>query len=547
MVLDSSGHRVSTGHVSQPDPDTVSVRLRPGLPDGAYVGDYTVTSTDGHIVSGGVVFLVGAASAGRIGLLARHTSPVAGDLDKLGQFLTYLGVLGACGLAFFRAFVVDDDRERSRLARFTLVAAGAGVVGMAVTVEAQMALVNGGAASPWSTTLARAALSGGLGAQSAVQLVGLAGCLWSVQARRRTTAQSLALYSTLGAAGAFVLFGHAKAASPSWATIPADAVHLFFAALWLGGLIGLVVVLRSRLRAADDEGERRRDGDGGHPGRPPAPPERAASSGSVAVLARAEPILATERQPSPPSRPVADTVLAATVTTVRRVSSLAAVSVLCLLVAGTVLALSLVGSVSALFETTYGQLLLVKLAVFALVLVMAGYNRWFLLPWVMPDSQGHVSTARLGAGWRVLMRTGRAEALGVVVILGLTAVLANSTPPASAAAVARPVEFSQSAPFAGGHLRLRITPNQALVNDLEVQITDANGNPVDHAQSVAAYFTLASPSVGPLEADMTRVGVGRYTLNDTPLPPIVGTWQITLQIRVSDFDETDVTFTDRVR
>ena len=46
---------------------------------------------------------------------------------------------------------------------------------------------------------------------------------------------------------------------------------------------------------------------------------------------------------------------------------------------------------------------------------------------------------------------------------------------------------------------------------------------------------------------MTRVGVGRYTLNDTPLPPIVGTWQITLQIRVSDFDETDVTFTDRVR
>ena len=60
VVLDSSGHRVSTGHVSQPDPDTVSVRLRPGLPDGAYVGDYTVTSTDGHIVSGGVVFLVGA-------------------------------------------------------------------------------------------------------------------------------------------------------------------------------------------------------------------------------------------------------------------------------------------------------------------------------------------------------------------------------------------------------------------------------------------------------------------------------------------------------
>ena len=40
------------------------------------------------------------------------------------------------------------------------------------------------------------------------------------------------------------------------------------------------------------------------------------------------------------------------------------------------------------------------------------------------------------------------------------------------------------------------------------------------------------------------MGVGRYALIDTPFPPIVGKWQITLQIRVSDFNEADVNFTD---
>ena len=77
---------------------------------------------------------------------------------------------------------------------------------------------------------------------------------------------------------------------------------------------------------------------------------------------------------------------------------MAVVSVIALMVAGTVLGMTLVGSVSALFETTYGQLLLVKLAVFGLLLVMAGYNRWFLLPWLDPGdgAAGHADGSHSG-------------------------------------------------------------------------------------------------------------------------------------------------------
>ena len=62
-MLDSNGKRVQVGS-SHLLPDT----LRPPCPlrsgSGAYVSNYTVTSVDGHVVSGGIVFLVGNVKAG---------------------------------------------------------------------------------------------------------------------------------------------------------------------------------------------------------------------------------------------------------------------------------------------------------------------------------------------------------------------------------------------------------------------------------------------------------------------------------------------------
>ena len=107
--------------------------------------------------------------------------------------------------------------------------------------------------------------------------------------------------------------------------------------------------------------------------------------------------------------------------------------------------------------------------------------------------------------------------------------------------------FAQTQPFEGGHISLRITPNQALVNNFVVQFTGPDGAPVDKAESVSAYLILPAENVGPIVTDLHRVGVGKFVLSNTPDPPIVGTWQITLQIQVSPFDEPDASFVDVVR
>jgi hypothetical protein len=142
--------------------------------------------------------------------------------------------------------------------------------------------------------------------------------------------------------------------------------------------------------------------------------------------------------------------------------------------------------------------------------------------------------------------TVRLEAFGMVAVLGVTAMLANGTP-SNGAIAPPPVAFSQSQPFDSGHVSLHISPNAALVNDWTVQFTDASGAPADSAESVSIYLVLPAQNVGPIETDMKKVGVGRFALTNSPNPPIVGKWQVVLQVQVSEFSQPDVSFVDTVQ
>ena len=232
------------------------------LGPGAYVSDYTVTSVDGHVVSGGIVFLVGHVKAGAITTLARPRTSLANWVDDFGQFLVYLGVLVASGLAFFLAFILRGGNERRRLRRWVYVATALGLVGMAVTGGAQSVLSGGGPSALTHWSIDTQSFGGKFGEQCAAQLVGLAACLASLHLRRTISRQFASFYGLLVAAGAFVLFGHALVSQERWLSIPADIVHVAFVAMWAGGLVGLVTVLRRRTRTARLAGQLSGDGAG---------------------------------------------------------------------------------------------------------------------------------------------------------------------------------------------------------------------------------------------------------------------------------------------
>jgi putative copper export protein/mono/diheme cytochrome c family protein len=100
-----------------------------------------------------------------------------------------------------------------------------------------------------------------------------------------------------------------------------------------------------------------------------------------------------------------------------RFSVLGIACVAILLASGIVNALFLVGSFAALFGTPYGQLLVVKLAVFAAMLGIAAINRWRLTPQLANDDRARGTLRRnamleIGAGVVVIAIVG---ALGAMV------------------------------------------------------------------------------------------------------------------------------------
>jgi copper transport protein len=550
IVLNSSGQQVqvASGH---PSPATLSATLPASLGPGAYVSDYTVTSVDGHVVSGGIVFLVGNVKAGAITALARPRTSFTNWVDDFGQFLVYLGVLVASGLAFFLAFVLRGGDERRRLRLWTYAATGVGIIGMAVTGAAQSALTGGGFSAVTHWSIATQSFGGKFGEQCGAQLVGLAACLVSLHLRSAMSRQFAAFYGLLVAAAAFVLFGHALVSQERWLSIPADIVHVVFVAMWAGGLVGLVTVLRSRTRAARLAGQFR----SGHAGDEGLGGVGAGTSSGLTRAAGAATSTALLERPAPAAHSggpggagggdAEGTLLAETAGVVGRFSTMAGISFAGILVAGTLLAIVEVGSVANLFETGYGQLLLLKIALVGLLLVLAWYNRYLLLPGLFSAAAAG-RPAALARGWQRLVSTVRLEALGMVAILGVTAVLANGTP-SNGASSPPPVPFTQTQPFDGGHVTLHITPNAALVNDWTVQFTGPGGAPANLAESVSVYLVLPSQNVGPIETDMHKVGVGRFVLTNSPNPPIVGKWQIVLQVQVSEFSQPDVSFVDTVQ
>lgn len=109
---------------------------------------------------------------------------------------------------------------------------------------------------------------------------------------------------------------------------------------------------------------------------------------------------------------------------IRRFSNFGLVTVGVLLITGIINALYLAGSVPALIETDYGRLLLIKVALFVVMIAIAAVNRQVWTPRLLRD--GSAGRAALG---RVRRNAAIEAGLGAVIIV-IVAVLGVTPPPA---------------------------------------------------------------------------------------------------------------------
>ena len=485
-VLDADGKTVDVGNSEVVGGRTLVAPISETLSDGTYVATYRVLSADGHPVSGSLLFAVGA------GALDRSAQPSSsGDrlweiIGGISRFIMYLAALVAAGVAFFLAFIHDRAEDRWRIVPFVRIGSILALLSAIGIVMSQAALLTGkGAGAITDSTVLRDVLNQNLGWSLALLMIGLAAVHLSTDIPKKVVSQSLAVYGGLAVTVSFAVWGHATELSPTAISLAADAIHATAAALWLGGLVGLVMVLSVRT------------------------PETVRATAGI----------------------------------IGRFSRMAFWSVIALTLAGLTLTITGSGaSLNSILTTTWGQLVLAKIGLTLIVVLIAAWNRRTLVPSLTSPTE---NTDELAVRWATLLRTIRAEAVLLVAVLALTAIVVN-VPPARTAVVAKADRVDITQRVDTGNVQLSVDPAIVGPNTVAVRYTDGTGQPINVANSMSIEFSQPSAGLEPITRQVPASEPGVFVIQGNELS-IPGTWTITIAVRTGDFTEQRTSFEVPVR
>ena len=523
-VLDPAGLEIGDGPAAARaggGSDTVRVGLRPGqYGPGSYTVAWRVVSTDTHPVTGAFVFSVGHPSAASAAPAA--TSP--GDSATVAALYVVVRMLayGSFAAMIGAAALLPACRPAGATRRIGFRTAAAGWTGLLVSTVATL-LIQGpygrgtGLADVLDPTALAATLRLPLGSALVARLALLAVAAVHLLWLRRDVETSRRHRVALGACGAVLaagiaatwsVSGHGADGPQPLLGVAADAAHLVAMGVWLGGLLVLAVVLAR-------------------------PPER----------------VDVARGPD---------------ATVGRFSPIAFGCVVVLVATGCYQAWRQLGSVSAVVDTGYGRLLLVKVVAVAALLGVAALSRraWHRSRELAParavaGPAGVAEPAGTAAGGSVLATLERAKppepppgraALARTVlfevglaaaVLGVTAILVGTAPGRAAGADPEPasVSYDTGGPGGTGSLTVHTAPARTGPNRVEITVRGATGAPVDPAE-LDVEAGLPDRRLGPLELPVRRHGPGDYRADaQIPLP---GTWQLAVTVRTSETDQSTV-------
>lgn len=434
-VFDARGEAV--GSSSSVDGETLVVDLTDRVADGTLVVLWRILSADGHPVTGSLSFSVGAPSETVVRPPDGSTGTPSPGLLSLARWVGYVGLLAGAGLVAFALLFLPGGRLVDKARRRVVVAARAGavaavvgwLVGLPLTVLYQLGggVVSLAAAATWSALPMTEYVVVAVVVLAVVLAVRLLGD--GEPARPRAVASGLAALVALGAPA---LTGHTRAATPEAVAVAADVLHLVAGSVWLGGLVGLALVL---------------------------PDLAGRGSLGAEVLTR---------------------------------FSAGAAGVLVALVAtGSLLAWRILGSWAALVDTGYGRLLLAKVAIVLVVVAAAVWNRWRFVP-LLQDADRRRDRR---ASARLVVRATAAEAGALVLVLLLTGLLVDRSPEESPVA-APAGAGTRSATLGAVRVEVTLEPLGVGPGTVTLTMTDAAGEPTEGFEAPRARLATDELDLG---------------------------------------------------
>ncbi|MEU4608900.1 copper resistance CopC/CopD family protein [Streptomyces umbrinus] len=554
-VLSPENRRVNAGDTEHASgrSDSVRVPLDDGLADGTYTVAWRVVSADSHPISGAFTFSIGKPSETTASVSAEPAvNPASGALYDIARYGAYAAVALLIGAATFvlvcRPASAEPLRGLVRAGWWVLVATTAALLlfrgpyergtGPSTLLDPEL-IENTLTSRPGWALLARLALLAG----AAVFLVRLGrGAAAETegpekeQVRPKPVVLAVGGVLAVGLAGTWAAAEHASAGIQVPLAMTSSMLHLLAMAVWLGGLAALLTTLHR----------------------------------SEALLSAAS---------------------------VARFSRLAFASVAVLVLTGVYQSWRGLGSWDAVFDTSYGRILVVKVCAVVLLLAAAGFSRRWTgrltdaeEPLRVPvletvgaraggsadsgpgasSSSGDAGestsaaagdgsdekpenesepTSVPGARRGALRRSVLAEVVVGVVVLVITTVLTGTQPgraeietaaaEETAAAGQRTasttlIPFDVGTPGGQGKVQIVLEPGRVGENTVEAVVIGPDGG-IATVPEIRLSFTLASQKIGPIDAGLTNKG-GYWGTSSLNLP-IPGTWTMKVTIRTSDIDQ----------
>jgi copper transport protein len=495
-VTNAAGRQETTGAIrrSPANPDTLVVPLRLHLAEGWYLIYWRAISVDGHPVQGAFTYAVGPNPGPAPQFPVPKVSATAKTPKLLiARWAMFLSVMAAIGLFVMRTLIARPLIRRvegTSLKAVSVAFVAASVVGLiAIPVYLDFSVANDSLRSVFDlgalvplyrvTAFGRALVD----FEVCFALFCLAAwtSLWvdRPQRERRSIAELASVTGALlGAAAALVIpgaAGHPGQTSPRGLTMVFDWLHLVSGSIWFGGLVGLLLVWRSV---------------------------------------------------QPGSR------VAALSVTVPRFSNVALASVIVLAATGVGETIVHMPAINALWDTGFGQAILVKTGLLGAALVLASGNLLRSRPRLIA-ARGRPEAGEPAAA--LLRRLISGEAFVVAGVVFAAAVLSSLAPPPpafalqnSALATVGPGRVARTVNRAGYRLQVLVSPNRAAAPDSFALRITKGGKPVRGANVTLAlnHLEMQMPQQ---EYQLTENQPGIYA-RSAPALVMVGRWGLNFQI-----------------
>jgi copper transport protein len=498
-VTNAQGRQETTGsvHRSPANPDTLVMPLQPHLPPGWYLIYWRAISVDGHPVSGAFTYAVGPdpGPAPQFRVPSISATAVTAPL-LIARWVMFLSVMAAIGLFVLRLLIARPLVRRVEGISLRVVTRAfvvASVVGLiAIPVYLDVSTANDSLRSVFDLTalvpLFRVTAFGraivDLEICFALFCISAWIALWVDRPERehRSIAELAAITGALLAAAAVLVVpgaaGHAAQTSPRGLTLAFDWLHLVAGSVWLGGLMGLLLLWLG---------------------------------------------IGAERR------------VAALSVVVPRFSNVALVSVIVLAATGIGETIEHMPAVDALWDTGYGVAILVKTGLLGGAILLASGNLLRSKPGLVAARE----RPELGEPAARLLR--RLMSGEVVIVLGIVfaaAVLSSLAPPPpafalqnSALAQVGPGRVAKTVKRNGYVLQVLVSPNKAAAPDSFALRITKNGQPVRGA-NVTLTFNHTEMQMPQQEYQLKETQPGVYS-RAAPALVMVGKWALGFQIAPS--------------